>query len=387
MLRLLVLLVGGLSLADVVAQTSGNQLLDIKLGTWQLTVTSRVAPYQPDIDKALQGIAPGQRAQVAASLKAAYAKGTVTKRTVTIKREGLIRGSLVTGDADCPKEITSSSQKLEVHFKCDQLDLVSRFERIDSENFTGTIQQSTKDTPPRQTTQTVVAKWIGEPPAEKAPQQPAAEQTITARITRLGNDYYSVVSNHSGVAMTGYAISITMYGNNQRVRHFYDLRMLNRPPIKAGASVQEGLHGIVMGATPVAAVFADGSAFGPAAEVADLMNRRKARLNSLTEIAAILCDAQQRGVDKEAAVASLESARSKFANAGTPMLSSIQDAMFSEAIEKLKRPAPSRPISIQEVLQGIQPLGMPLLEDPVRDPSGALYIKTTADQLSCRSAR
>jgi len=385
MLRRLLLILVGLWLADSLAQTSASELLDIKLGTWQLTVTSRMVPYQPDIDKALEAVAPSQRAQVLASLKASYAKGTVAKRTITIQRENLVRGSLVTGDADCPKQITSSSQRLEVHFQCDQLDLVSRFERIDSESFTGSIEQTVKGTPPRQSSQTVVAKWIGEPPG-KPPQQAAGEQTITARIIRLGNDYYSVVSNRSRSAMTGYAIGITMYGSNQNMRHFYDLRMLNRPPVKAGASVQERLHGIVVGARPLVAVFADGTTFGAAAEVADLMNRRNAKLKSLAEIVSILCNAQQQGLDQPTAIASLENAKSKLSNAGSVMLSSIEDAMFAEAIEKLKRPAPSRPISIQEVLQGVAPLGMPLLEDPVKDPSGAAYIKTTGAQLSCKAA-
>ena len=69
------------------------------------------------------------------------------------------------------------------------------------------------------------------------------------------------------------------------------------------------------------------------------------------------------------------------------MMSSIQDAEFGQALEKLKRPAPTRPISIQEVLQAILPAGMPLLEDAVKDPGGVPYVKTTAAQLSCGNSK
>ncbi len=206
---------------------------------------------------------------------------------------------------------------------------------------------------------------------------------ITARIDRQGNDYYSVVTNHSGAAMTGYAISIVSYGGG-KTRHFYDLRMLNRPPIKGGGSIQEALRGIIVGAKPLVAVFADGTTFGAPAEVADLMSRRNARLRGLTEMVSILCDAQQKGIDKQTAAATLEKAKTRLSEAGSPMLGSIQIGVLTEAIEKLNRPAPSRPISIQEVLRSVGPLGLPLLEDPVKDSSGAPYIKTSAAQLSCK---
>lgn len=378
------LLLGSLFVVSVTAQTSdGSQPLDIREGLWQFTETSHIVPNPGDIDPLLKGLPPDQRARALASLKAAYEKGTVQKRTVSLKRDNLIKGTVLTPDAACPKEITSSRLTLEVHFKCEQLDLVTKVERIDAENFTGSLQQTIKVTPPNIVKRTVVAKWIGEAPEKAVPQKPAGEQLITARIDRLGNDYYSVVTNHSGAAMTGYAISIVMYGSGGRTRHFYDLRMLNRPPIKGGGSVKEALRGIIVGATPLVAVFADGTTFGAPAEVADLMSRRNARLNGLTEMVSVLCNAQQKGIDKQTAAATLEKTKTRLSEVGSPMLATIQIDVLTEAIEKLNRPAPSRPISIQEVLQSVGPLGLPLLEDPVKDASGAPYIKTTAAQLSC----
>ncbi len=383
-----ILLSAGLLALDLAAQTSAaNQPLDLKEGIWQLTVTSYMAPNQGDIDKVLQNTPPEQRARTRASLNAAYAKGTVSKRTVSLKPDNPIRGTVLTPDGDCPKEMTSSISRLEVHFKCAQVDIVSKVQRIDSENFTGSIHETVTDTPPRIVNQTIVGKWTGEIPQKAAAQKPAGDQLMTARINRMGNDYYSVVGNHSGSAMTAYAISITMYGSSQKIRHFYDARMLGRAPIKPGAANQERIAGIVLNARPLVAVFADGSTFGDPREVADLMNRRTAKLTALVEVASILCNAEQKGAGQQSAIAALEASNTRVSNTGKPMLASIQAAVFSEALEKLKRAAPSRPISISEVLNGIPAVGMPLLEDPVKDPGGSPYIQITAAQFSCGSSR
>ena len=380
------LLLSGLFVAEVTAQTEGNQPLDIKEGLWQLTVTSYAVPNQGDIDQLLKITPPEQRARMLASLKAAHEKGTVAKRTVSLKRDNLVNGTVLMPDQGCTKEITSSSLRLEAHFKCGPVDVVSEVKRIDSENFTASLRQTVTDNPPRIGNQTIVGKWTGEAPPKAAPQTPAGDQLMTARIIRQGNDYYSVVGNHSGSAMTAYAISITMYGSNRKVRHFYDARMVGRPPIKPGAAYQEHIGGIVLDARPLVAVFADGTTFGDPREVADLMNRRNAKLTGFAEIASILCNAERQGLDKQTAIASLESSRSKV-SAGSTMLSNIEDEAFFVALEKLKRPAPSRPISIPEVLSGIPGAAAPLFEDPVKDLSGGPYIKIAAARLSCGTSK
>jgi hypothetical protein len=158
--------------------------------------------------------------------------------------------------------VTSSSRRLEVHFKCEEIDIVSRFERIDSENFIGSIHEAIKSTPPRKVNETLVAKWIGSFPEKAGTPKVAGTQLMAARIIRQGNDYYSLVDNRSGSPMTGYAISILMYGIGQRIRH------------KPGTNNQEAIRGIVLGANPLAAVFADGGTFGDAKQVSDLMNRQ-----------------------------------------------------------------------------------------------------------------
>lgn len=69
------------------------------------------------------------------------------------------------------------------------------------------------------------------------------------------------------------------------------------------------------------------------------------------------------------------------------MLENLRGEQFDEPIEKLQRAAPSRPFSIQEVLDGVLPAARPLLADPVKDPNGTLYVQTTEDLLTCKTAR
>ena len=158
------------------------------------------------------------------------------------------------------------------------------------------------------------------------------------------------------------------------------------PQINPGGSVPERIAGILVDAKPLAAVFSDGTTFGDAKDVADLMARRTAKLTALTETVSVLCAAQQQGSDKQGAIASLEATNSKVSEA-TPMLSSIETAVYTDALDKLKRAAPSREVSIPEILSGLESTGKPLFADPVKDPSGALYIKSTPAALSCGTSR
>ena len=217
-----------------------------------------------------------------------------------------------------------------------------------------------------------------------AAQQPSGEPPVTVRMVQQGGtDYYSVVSNHSGSEMTAYAIVMTMYFDGRSVRRYYDVRMSGLPAIKPGASVGQLLPGIAVGMRPVAAVFADGTTFGNPREVADLMNRRNTKLSALSEIASILCDAQPNGLDRQTLIASLESGKSRI-DSGSRMAGLIVSSTFNEVIDKLKRTGPSRPASVEELLLGIQVSGRAIIEDPIKDPNGNLYVNIAPARLSCR---
>jgi hypothetical protein len=221
---------------------------------------------------------------------------------------------------------------------------------------------------------------------QTAAQSAAGARAFAARVLRQGNDYYALIHNSSTVPMTAYSISLAMYGSAQMLRHFYDVRLLGRPPIGEGAADQQHIPGIVLGVAPIAAVYADGSSFGPANEVADIMNRRVAKMAAFRAIASILCNAITKGTDKPATVVALAASKRQGGGWGSnmpistaQMLENLRGEQFDEPIEELQRAAPSRPVSIQEVLDGVLPAARPLLADPVKDPNGTLYVQTTED--------
>jgi hypothetical protein len=215
---------------------------------------------------------------------------------------------------------------------------------------------------------------------------PANVSRGDARLIRQGNDYLVGAINRSSVPMSAYSIEIVMYGSGQRIRHFYDARMVGRPPIRPGGGMQEGHPGIIVGAVLLAAVFTDGTSFGDGKQVGDLMERRVARLRALTETAALLCETQGKGAGLQAAVDTLEERRRSLQSTGSAMMSSIETAQFTAIINEVKRAGAEGADPVAAALRSIEASGAPLLLDPVKDPSGQLYIKSTADQLTCRAA-
>jgi len=143
------------------AQTPASiQPLDIPEGLWDVTQTSHAVAQIPP--EALANFTPQQRAQILAAAKAGQDKGTVHKRTICLNRGNLIKGNILTGDPACPKQFTSTSQKLEVHWMCQEVDLTAKFQRTDAEHFTGSIQQIMNVSGGGTVNQTVEAKWIGQ---------------------------------------------------------------------------------------------------------------------------------------------------------------------------------------------------------------------------------
>jgi len=304
------------------------------------------------------------------------------------------------GDVTCTRETTtSSSEKFMTHLKCASGEETYNFERVDKEHFKGFIRLAAADGSTTQE-QTRDAKWLRDSCAKTPPpapatvakggaggtQPPAQAALMTARSVRQIHDYFSVVANRSTVAMTAYAVAIVRWGGPQARLHFYDERMEGGSPIKPGGSFQQLQTGIVTGISPIAAVFADGSTFGDAKQIAAIMMRRAYKLKALTTMASILCNAERRGLDKQVAIASIESSKAHEPNGDTAMDSSILAEGYTDMLVQLKLQAPSRPVSMEEALRRIQAIGTPLLADSVKDPNGALYLKTDKAALSCSAA-
>jgi hypothetical protein len=397
-------------------QAAGQQPLDIRPGLWEYSVrTSSVMPsattIKPDIPPNYNA---QQRAQylaaVAAAQKAAEevaAKGTNTKTKLCLSRSDIDSAKLFGDISSCPRlEMSSSAQKVTI--KCprypgsqDKQDSYV-FDRIDSGNYKGTARLEINLTD--RTDEFIVGHWLGEsckPSAAKpASATPSATAGTTApstdkaaatalpadaQLRRLGNDYKGFVVNHGTSALTAYVLLVAHYGNSQLNRHFYDLRMLDYPPIKPGASHLEDFPGIITGVKMIGGVFADGSSYGDQKVVADLMERRNVKLKAFAEIVSNLCQSQRAGLDAKTASSSLEKAEASAAKSGTSMDIAIVNGTYTDSIRILGQQSVKSPgAAIPSTLDKIREWTTGLMADPVRDSSGNLFVTATPAQFTCR---
>lgn len=387
---------GCLLLEGASAQAPGtNEPLDVRPGLYEMTVVATMR-FHLTADAAAK-MTPEQR-RYATNFYAQGGKPQTQKTTFCADPSDMRPSAYITsGDGTCTRETTiSSSEKFMTHLKCATGEETYNFERVDKEHFKGFIRLAAADGSSTQE-QTRDAKWLRDSCARTPPpapatvakggsggtQPPVQAPLMTARFVRQINDYFSIVANRSTVPMTAYIIAVFPLGGSKARRHFYDERMEGGPPIKPGGSFQQLQTGIVVGISPIAAVFADGSTFGDAKQIAAIMMRRAYKLKALTTMASILCDAERRGLDKQVAIASIESSKAHEPNGDTAMDSTILADGYADMLVQLKLQAPSRPVSMEEALRRIQATGTPLLADPVKDPNGAPYLKTDKAALFC----
>lgn len=204
----------------------------------------------------------------------------------------------------------------------------------------------------------------------------AAASPGDARVRRQGNGSYVAVTNRSNSPMSAYAVLVVSAGG-RKIRHFYDARIRGNPPIRPGASYEEARPGVAVDARLLAAVYTDGTTFGSAKEVADLMERRKAKLAALTRTVSLLCDAQGKGTDLQTIVSSLETLGSEAQREGVPMLSSIRSAAFKGMAEKVQRSG------LQTAFDSLAASGSALMKDPIAGEGGRLYIDEIPEHLAC----
>jgi hypothetical protein len=402
----IVLLTFGLgSFAMMAGSTSKNsrapgqtKYLDLKPGSWEVdmhtSTTGVLTPMSDDaVQKATASMNAEQRAQWTAVLRArektiieTAKKGTDKKSTLCPLNQNFeINSQGKFSPIECTSTTRSSGQQLHSEIICHEgngnsaWQQTSDFERIDAENFKGTIQVSAKndDNTMRVVTEEFSGKWLGDTCA------PAPPPPLMAAILVVdGNDNRTRVGNLAAVPMTAYAIQIVMYGSNQRIRHFYDARCVALPPISPHSTKDEVHEGILLGTKPIAAVFADGSTFGDAREIADIMARRVDRLKGFAAVSSTLCSAQRNGISREAVLASLQSQKDKLPNLGTSMANSMQESAYHDAIFFMKQ-HPQQPVGIPETLKYVRDSAALLAADPIKDGEGKLYVKPEATQLSC----
>lgn len=140
----------GLCLQISSAQTSvvqpAVQAMDLKLGRWEVTITTTGEQHVSVDPEKLAQLSPMEckmALDAQKSLNAARPKPVLQKRTLCITAQNLANGSFIIGNTGCPLQATSSVQKLVTIAKCPQIEQTSEFERIDSEHFRGSLTQNT----------------------------------------------------------------------------------------------------------------------------------------------------------------------------------------------------------------------------------------------------
>ena len=389
---------------------------DVKTGLWDVTIQVSISTGDLQntdaVKAALERMTPQQRAQYLAALdaqqkknQAATAKPTVKQGKWCLTEDDLNHGTIMGMSTGCSdgRRVTNTGEKIALRCPAVGGDANSElnydFERIDAEHFKGTIESLRHGPNAYGYRQSLTFAWLrascGNAPASKpgtagaegagagAAASPSGLNPGDAHLIRLGNDYYVKVVNRTSVPMSGYVVGIVMYGSGEKIRHFYDARMVGRPPIKPGAGQQERHGGIVVGATLLGAVFTDGSSFGNANEVRDLMERREVKISTLGKIARELCDARRKGTDLQSVVGRLESERQSALNTGTAMLSSIREEEYRRYIDEVKGVSLRGGDATGQALESIEKEGTALFEDPVKDANGQQYLKETPAVLTC----
>lgn len=156
------------------------QPLDLKKGYWELTQSTsttgvKLSVSTADLEKLYATLSPEQREKAIASFRAQEVKlaeklkkGTETKsKQCPLDQDFLSNVRLDYGER-CPREIHSSGERLAMHITCHKPDgtlgseQINIFERIDAENFKGSIQIIDRGEAPHSATLILTGKWIRE---------------------------------------------------------------------------------------------------------------------------------------------------------------------------------------------------------------------------------
>jgi Protein of unknown function (DUF3617) len=144
--------------------------LDVKLGLWESTSSNQMSGTLPIPEDLLSRLTPEQRAKMEAAMKAQIAKSAQPKTTKScLTKEELSKPMLFGNDASSckPSLLTSTSNKQEIHFDCDDKNGIKaagniHIEALNSENVKATGQVTANGGPNQMNMQmSYSAKWLG----------------------------------------------------------------------------------------------------------------------------------------------------------------------------------------------------------------------------------
>lgn len=164
-----IILAGLILLLSVAGWTADKfQPLNVKVGLWETTATTRTSGAMPVPDELLAKLTPEQRAQVEEKMKSSPEKTRTTTSKSCITKEDLEKGAKF-GEVskECSQTIvTSTSSKLEMRFACQSPEGSANgtlaFQALSPESVKGTGEGSVSGGGhTMKTNTTFTSKWIG----------------------------------------------------------------------------------------------------------------------------------------------------------------------------------------------------------------------------------
>jgi hypothetical protein len=389
----------------------GSTPLDLKAGLWDVTVhMSSVAPRKildtPELRKSMSQLSREEQDKQIA----------IYQQAVDLNRELLMKGKDVeskaclgnhnweTADflqqstAACTKTYTSTSDRLTLRVICPitpggtpeaaETEDVVEIDRIDSENFKASNKITYSGSEPRVDSAVWTGKWI-RPNCANAPtaeQIAEANAPVTARVEWEGNQYRTVTFNHAKQPMSAFYLKIGVYGAGVPEQNVYDARIQVDSIIRPGGMLPSGHPGKLTGVKVISAIFTDGSTFGDPIGIKLLMHNRRIKLRSLAEVYADLCEAQRRGLDRDAAVAAVDAHSQKLASIRNSLDDEVQKGTFDTFVSYMRFVRAHQP-SVSDAMKSLQEHAAQMAVDPVKDANGNLYIKPSDAALACSAAK
>ncbi|MGB6355372.1 MAG: DUF3617 family protein, partial [Steroidobacteraceae bacterium] len=337
------------------------QPLDIKPGLWEVVKVTTVVNHQ-NLDQMFSQYPPAQRDKIIADIRAQENKphpNTQKGNLCLPKQEQAIMTLIVYPANDCTRTGTSSDHGSDMHVVCPAktqnnapisalVEQSSHFQRIDAENFTGTISaHESSDALKMNADLTFTAHWLRDT-CGPAPLPPGQAVPISVSTARIGNRYEIHIQNQTAQPVTAYAFQLAGLGGQSSTR-FVDARLDGGQPMKPhGGAAQYLPDGLPVATGAVTAgVFADGTAVGEPKTLAELMGRRLARLRALKAIAAILCDSERKAQDPGAVIKILQSPPPYTDPSNIAMLSNVYVGTFVGMAERLKHGSGAQPLPSQ----------------------------------------
>jgi hypothetical protein len=292
--------------------------------------------------------------------------------------------------------VASSSQSSQTHISCpakapaDAAAIVtvvqdSHFERIDAENFKGTITANQSGPSSKANVAITFTAHLLRDTCGPAPLPPGQAVPISVSTRRIGNRYEIHIQNQTDQPATAYAFQMGTLGGGGSTR-FVDARVDGGQPLKPhGGATEYFPDGMPVASGAVTAgVLADGSAFGEPRTLSELMARRTTRLRALKAIGALLCAAGRGGQDPAAVVKTLQNQPPYQDPGNNAMLANLYVGTFNGLAERMRKGAGGQPMSILQAMQFVLSQAEALGQDPVKDPSGHLYITPDLMPGACR---